>query len=104
MIILAILKYVPADLFLKINSQIGSPRARNIDTKIAENKMLDFIEKLIFECRIDLSFTMFLSISFDCSLIDGIMVTASELIRVDGIIKRGNVIPMIIPNSDNASA
>lgn len=41
--------------------------------------------------------------SLDCSLIDGIIVTASELISVDGIIRIGKVIPMIIPNSDNAS-
>ena len=44
-----------------------------------------------------------LSISFDCSLIDGIIVTASELINVDGIIIKGKVIPIIIPNSDRAS-
>lgn len=96
------LRYVPAVLFLKISSQIGSPSARKVDKKIDENNTLSLSEKFIFEVRIDLFFIAFLSISFDCSLIEGIIVTASELINVEGIIKIGKVIPMIIPNSDRA--
>ena len=68
-----------------------------------ENTTVVFIEKLIFDFRMVLSFKLWLSISLDCSLIDGIIVTASELINVDGIIIKGKVIPIIMPNSDNAS-
>lgn len=65
--------------------------------------MLVFSEKLTFDFIIDLSLSSPLSILFDCSLIDGIIVTASELMSVAGIIKIGNVIPIIMPNSDKAS-
>ena len=101
--ILAQLKYVPAFTFLKINWQMGSPRAKKLDNKIAENIMLVFNEKLIFDFMIVLSLSEPLSMSFDCSLIDGTMVTANELISVAGIMSIGNVMPMIIPNSDRAS-
>ena len=101
---LAILRYLPAFVFLKINSHIGSPNARKVEIKREENNRLVFIEKLIFDFIILVSLSLFLSISFDCSLMDGIIVTASELISVDGIIKIGNVMPMIIPNSDSASS
>ena len=75
----------------------------NVEIRIDENRMLDFIEKLILDFKIDLFFRLPLSILFDCSLIDGIIVTASEPINVAGIINKGKVIPIIIPNSDNAS-
>ena len=94
---------MPAFLFAKINSQIGSPKARNVDSKSAENKMLVFIEKLIFAFIDVLSFIRFLSISLDSELIDGIMVTANDPINVAGIIKIGKVIPIMMPNSERAS-
>lgn len=100
---LAQLKYVPAFVFLKTNVQIGSPSAKKLDNKIDEKIMLVFSEKFIFDLIIVLSLSTPLSISFDCSLIDGTIVTARELISVAGIIKTGKVIPMIMPNSDNAS-
>lgn len=100
---LATERYVPAFELLNKNSQIGCPNAIKLDNKIDEKIMLVFSEKLIFERITDLSLMVFLSMSFDCSLIDGIMVTASELISVAGIIKIGKVIPIIIPNSDRAS-
>ena len=103
MIKLAILKYVPAFVLLKINSQIGSPKARKVDSNKDENKRLDFIEKLIFDFITFVFSNVFLSILFDCSLIEGIIVTASDPMRVEGIINIGNVIPIIIPNSDRAS-
>ena len=94
---------MPAFSFPKIILQIGIPNAINVEISIDENNKLDFIEKLILDLRIDLFFRVPLSILFDCSLIDGIIVTASELINVAGIINKGNVIPIIIPNSDSAS-
>lgn len=103
MMMLAQLKYVPAFAFLNKNWQIGSPRAKKLDSKTAENIMLVFNEKLIFDFMIVLSLSVPLSMSFDCSLIDGTMVTANELISVAGIMSIGNVMPMIIPNSDRAS-
>ena len=62
-----------------------------------------FIAKLIFDFRVDVSLRFPLSISFDCSLIEGMSVTASEPISVDGIMINGNVMPMMIPNSERAS-
>ena len=100
---LAMLRYLPAFALPKINSQIGSPKARNVERRIDENKRLDLIEKLIFDLITCVSFNWFLSILFDCSLMEGIIVTASEPINVDGIIRIGNVMPMIIPNSESAS-
>ena len=94
---------MPAFLLLKINSQIGSPRAMKLEIKIDENTRLVFIEKLIFDFNVDVSLNVCSSILFDNSLIDGIIVTAREPMRVVGIIKRGNVIPIRIPNSDKAS-
>lgn len=94
---------MPAFSLLKTNLHIGTPRAMNVEINIDENKILVFIEKFIFDFKIDLFFRFPLSILFDCSLIDGTIVTARELINVAGIIKSGNVIPIIIPNSDNAS-
>ena len=94
---------MPDFSFPKINLQIGEPRAINVDISKDENNRLDFIEKLIFDFKIDLSLRFPLSILFDCSLIDGIIVTAKELISVDGIINNGKVIPIIIPNSERAS-
>ena len=94
---------MPAFSFPKINLQIGTPSAMNVEISIDENKILDFIEKFILDFRTDLFFRFPLSMLFDCSLIDGIIVTASEPIRVAGIINNGKVIPIIIPNSDNAS-
>ena len=94
---------MPAFSLLNINLQIGTPSDMNVEINIDENKRLDFIEKLIFDLRTALFLSTPLSILFDCSLIDGIIVTARELINVAGIIKSGKVIPIIIPNSDNAS-
>lgn len=94
---------MPAFSFPKINLQIGTPSEINVDSRIEENNRLDFIEKLIFDFIIDLFLIFPLSMLFDCSLIEGIIVTASEPINVAGIIKRGNVIPIIIPNSESAS-
>ena len=48
-IMLAILKYLPAFALENINSQIGSPSARNVDNKMLENRRLVFIEKFIFD-------------------------------------------------------
>ena len=79
------------------------PNAKNVEMSNDEKTMVVLIEKFIFDFNIDLSLRLLLSISFDCSLIDGIIVTARELINVDGIIIRGNVMPIIIPNSDRAS-
>ena len=100
---LATLRYVPAFMLPKTISQIGSPKAKKVDKSNDENNMLDFSEKLILDLIIVLSFNLLLSISLDCSLIDGIIVTASEPMSVDGIISNGKVIPIIIPNSERAS-
>lgn len=94
---------MPAFSLLKTNLHIGTPSAINVEISIDENKMLVFIEKFIFDFKIDLFFRFPLSMLLDCSLIDGTIVTARELISVPGIIRSGNVIPIIIPNSDNAS-
>ena len=94
---------MPAFSFPKINLQIGTPSARNVDINMVENMRLLFSAKLIFVFNIDLFFKFPLSMLLDCSLNDGIIVTASELMSVAGIINSGNVIPMIMPNSDKAS-
>ena len=94
---------MPAFSLAKINLQIGTPKAINVEIRIDENKRLLFIEKLILDFKMDLFFMFPLSMLFDCSLIDGIIVTASEPINVEGIIRRGKVMPIIIPNSDRAS-
>ena len=52
---LAKLKYIPAFSFLNKNSQIGFPSAIKLDSSIAENIMLVFKEKLIFDLMIVLS-------------------------------------------------
>ena len=85
------------------NLHIGVPRAKNTGIKIDEKMSDILIENIIFDLSEPISFIVSLSISFDCSLIDGTIVTASELMSVEGIIMIGNVIPMIIPNSDKAS-
>lgn len=103
-IMLAYLRYMPAILFLKINSHIGSPRAMKLEIKIDENKRLVFIEKFIFDFKLVVSLMDPSSILFDNLLIEGIIVTARDPMRVVGIIKRGKVIPIRIPNSDKASA
>jgi len=94
---------VPAFSLLKINLQIGSPRATKLEIKSDENIKLDFNEKLTFAFKLVLSLSVPSSMLFDNLLIEGIIVTASELISVVGIINKGNVMPMIIPNSDKAS-
>lgn len=94
---------MPALILLNKNRQIGSPSAIKLDSRIDEKIILVFNEKLIFDFMIVLSLRFPASISFDCSLIDGIIVTASEPIRVAGIINIGKVIPIIIPNSESAS-
>ena len=94
---------MPAFLLLKISLQIGSPSAMKLEIKIDENIKLDFSEKLILDFKLVLSFSVPSSILFDNLLIDGIIVTASELINVVGIINNGKVMPIIIPNSDKAS-
>ena len=83
--------------------QIGIPKAANVEIKIEEKTTVVFKEKFIFDFNIDVSLSSLLSISFDCSLIDGMIVTAKELISVDGIMISGNVIPIMIPNSERAS-
>ena len=42
---------MPAFSFPKINLHIGTPNAMNVEIRIDENRMLDFIEKLILEER-----------------------------------------------------
>ena len=86
-----------------INWQIGSPNARKVDKRIDEKSKLDLIEKFIFDFITLVSFNLFLSMLLDCSLIEGIIVTAKEPINVEGIIKIGNVIPIMMPNSESAS-
>ena len=83
--------------------QIGIPSAANVEIKIEEKTTVVRSAKFIFDFSIDLSLSSLLSMSFDCSLIDGIIVTAKEPISVDGIMISGNVIPMMIPNSESAS-
>ena len=83
--------------------QIGIPKAANVEIKIEEKTTVVFKEKFIFDFNIDVSLSSLLSMSFDCSLIDGMIVTAKELISVDGIMISGNVIPIMIPNSERAS-
>lgn len=83
--------------------QRGTPIAINVEINKPEKTMLVLIENEIFDFKLFVFFSSPLSILFDCSLIDGMIVTASEPINVDGTIMSGNVIPIIIPNSDNAS-
>ena len=90
-------------MFPNKNLHIGVPRDKKIGINIDEKIRDILIENMIFDLREFISFIVSLSISFDCSLIDGTIVTASELISVEGIIIIGNVMPMIIPNSDSAS-
>lgn len=94
---------MPDLVLLNKNSQIGSPRAIKLESKIDEKMILVFSEKLIFDFIMVLSFKFPASISLDCSLMEGIMVTASEPISVAGIINIGNVMPIIMPNSESAS-
>lgn len=100
---LAIDRYKPAFAFLYKNKQIGVPNAKKLERNMLEKIIVVLIEKLIFDLKTFMSFGETLSISFDCSLIDGIIVTAKALIRVVGIIIIGKVMPIIIPNSDRAS-
>ena len=99
----AYVKYVPASVLLKIKSHIGSPIDKYNGNRIVENKIVSLTDKFILFFKMVLFFSSPLSISFDCSLIDGMIVTASELMRVEGIIISGKVIPIIIPNSESAS-
>ena len=85
------------------NSQIGTPSAMNDESKSVEKSILVRIEKLILFFRADVSVNLPSSILLDCSLIEGIIVTANELINVVGIIIKGKVIPIIMPNSESAS-
>lgn len=52
---LATLKYVPAFILPNKNSQIGSPRAIKLESKIDEKIILVFNEKFIFDFIMDLS-------------------------------------------------
>ena len=84
--------------------QIGIPSAINTGIKIVENTTVVRSEKLILLRSAVVFFKFPLSMLFDCSLIEGMIVTASELMSVDGIIRSGKVMPIIIPNSESASA
>jgi hypothetical protein len=96
-------RYTPALELLNKNEQIGMPSAMNVGIRILENIIDDLMENMILFFNAVISVTPSLSMSFDCSLIVGTIVTARELISVDGIMIIGNVMPMIIPNSDRAS-
>ena len=96
-------KKIPALELLYMKSHSGLPRAMNVESKMDENTIASLMAKLIFDLIKVLSVSLPLSILFDCSLIDGMMVVANEPMRVEGIITRGKVIPIIIPYSDRAS-
>ena len=75
----------------------------NVEINKDAKTIVVFIAKLILCFRTDVFLSSPLSMLFDSLLIEGIMVTARELINVAGIMTSGNVMPMIIPNSDKAS-
>ena len=103
MTIVAKVRYIPALVLLNRNLQIGIPIAIKTGMSMLENIIDDLIENITLFLREVKSSTPSLSMSFDCSLIVGTIVTARELISVDGIMMIGNVMPIMIPNSDNAS-
>ena len=103
MTIVAKVRYIPALVLLNRNLQIGFPIAINTGMRMLEKIIDDLIENITLFLREVKSSTPSLSMSFDCSLIVGTIVTASELISVDGIMMIGNVMPIIIPNSESAS-
>ena len=95
-------RYNPDFELLNKKLHIGKPSAMNIGINSVENTTVVRMEKLIFPLIAVVFFNAPLSMLFDCSLIEGMIVTASELISVDGIISNGNVMPIIIPNSESA--
>ena len=79
------------------------PSARNVDSNTVEKTTVIFKAKLIFDLISSLFFSDSFFMLIECSLMLGISVTASEPMSVDGIMIKGNVMPIIIPNSERAS-